>query len=95
MRHQRVSGGWLTAEYSMLPYSTHDRKQRDISRSKLDGRSSEIQRLIGRSIRAVVDLQKSANALSGSTAMSSKPMAAPAPHPSPVPASPPPSRSIA
>ena len=58
MRAQKVSGGWLTAEYSMLPYSTHDRKQRDISRGKLDGRSSEIQRLIGRSIRAVVDLQK-------------------------------------
>lgn len=58
MRHQKISGGWLTAEYSMLPYSTHDRKSRDISRGKLDGRSSEIQRLIGRSLRAVVDLQK-------------------------------------
>ncbi len=58
MRYQKVSGGWLTAEYSMLPYSTHDRKSRDISRGKLDGRSSEIQRLIGRSLRAVVDLQK-------------------------------------
>ncbi|MFK7850124.1 MAG: ribonuclease PH [Akkermansiaceae bacterium] len=58
MRYQKVSGGWLTAEYSMLPYSTHDRKHRDISRGKLDGRSSEIQRLIGRSLRAVVDLQK-------------------------------------
>jgi len=58
MRFQKVTGGWLTAEYSMLPYSTHDRKARDISRGKLDGRSSEIQRLIGRSLRAVVDLQK-------------------------------------
>ena len=58
MRAQRVEGGWLTAEYSMLPYSTHDRKPRDISRGKLDGRSSEIQRLIGRSLRAVVDLKK-------------------------------------
>lgn len=58
MRAQRVEGGWLTAEYSMLPYSTLDRKPRDISRGKLDGRSSEIQRLIGRSLRAVVDLQK-------------------------------------
>jgi ribonuclease PH len=58
MRAQRVTGGWLTAEYSMLPYSTHERKSRDISRGKLDGRSSEIQRLIGRSMRAVVDLQK-------------------------------------
>lgn len=58
MRAQKVEGGWLTAEYSMLPYSTLDRKPRDISRGKLDGRSSEIQRLIGRSLRAVVDLKK-------------------------------------
>jgi ribonuclease PH len=48
--------GWVTAEYSMLPASTGDRKQRDISRGKLDGRSSEIQRLIGRALRGVVDL---------------------------------------
>lgn len=58
MRAQNVSGGWLTAEYSMLPYSTHDRKQRDSSKGKVDGRSVEIQRLIGRSLRAVVDLAK-------------------------------------
>lgn len=58
MRSQRVEGGWLTAEYSMLPYSTLERKPRDISRGKLDGRSSEIQRLIGRALRAVVDLKK-------------------------------------
>ena len=58
MRTQRVEGGWLTAEYSMLPYATHERKTRDISRGKIDGRSSEIQRLIGRSLRAVVDLKK-------------------------------------
>ncbi|MEX2044239.1 MAG: ribonuclease PH [Opitutus sp.] len=58
MKQQRVTGGWLTAEYSMLPYSTLDRKQRDISRGKIDGRTVEIQRLIGRSLRAVVDLQK-------------------------------------
>ena len=58
MKMQGVSGGWLTAEYSMLPYSTLDRKDRDISKGKLDGRSQEIQRLIGRSLRAVVDLQK-------------------------------------
>jgi len=58
MRVQKVEGGWLTAEYSMLPYSTLDRKQRDITRGKIDGRSSEIQRLIGRSLRAVVDLKK-------------------------------------
>ncbi len=58
MKAQKVTGGWLTAEYSMLPYSTLERKARDISRGKLDGRSSEIQRLIGRSLRAVVDLSK-------------------------------------
>jgi ribonuclease PH len=58
MRQQGVKGGWLTAEYSMLPYSTLDRKPRDISRGKLDGRTVEIQRLIGRSLRAVVDLDK-------------------------------------
>lgn len=58
MRAQRVEGGWLTAEYSMLPYSTLERKSRDITRGKIDGRSSEIQRLIGRALRAVVDLKK-------------------------------------
>src|SRR5687767_7074752 len=58
MKQQRVPGGWLTAEYSMLPYSTLDRKQRDISRGKIDGRTVEIQRLIGRSLRAVIDLHK-------------------------------------
>jgi ribonuclease PH len=58
MKDQSVSGGWLTAEYSMLPYSTVPRKPRDISKGKLDGRSTEIQRLIGRSLRAVVDLEK-------------------------------------
>jgi len=57
MKEQQVGGGWITAEYSMLPYSTLQRKPRDISRGKLDGRSSEIQRLIGRSLRAVVDLE--------------------------------------
>jgi ribonuclease PH len=47
--------GWVTAEYGMLPASTGDRKQRDISKGKADGRSVEIQRLIGRSLRGVVD----------------------------------------
>lgn len=47
--------GWVTAEYSMLPRATNTRKKRDIKSLKLDGRSSEIQRLIGRSLRAVVD----------------------------------------
>jgi len=58
MKQQKVPGGWLTAEYSMLPYSTLDRKARDISRGKIDGRTVEIQRLIGRSLRAVIDLQQ-------------------------------------
>lgn len=57
MKEQRVTGGWLTAEYSMLPYSTTTRKPRDIAKGKLDGRSTEIQRLIGRALRAVVDLE--------------------------------------
>ncbi len=48
--------GWVTAEYAMLPSSTATRKDRDISQGKLDSRSSEIQRLIGRSLRAVTDL---------------------------------------
>ncbi len=58
MKEQGVTGGWVTAEYSMLPYSTLDRKQRDISKGKIDGRSSEIQRLIGRAMRSAVDLEK-------------------------------------
>src|SRR6201987_1785884 len=49
--------GWVTAEYAMLPASTGDRKQRDISKGKQDGRGVEIQRLIGRSLRVVVDFQ--------------------------------------
>ncbi len=49
--------GWITAEYSMLPRATAVRNQRDISRLKLNGRSSEIQRLIGRSLRTIVDLK--------------------------------------
>jgi ribonuclease PH len=58
MKQQRIPGGWLTAEYSMLPYSTLERKSREISRGKIEGRTVEIQRLIGRSLRAVIDLQK-------------------------------------
>lgn len=58
MRQQKVGGGWLTAEYSMLPYSTLTRKDRPISKGKQDGRNIEIQRLIGRSLRAVLDLKK-------------------------------------
>jgi ribonuclease PH len=58
MKEQNVTGGWITAEYSMLPYSTLQRKQRDITKGKIDGRSQEIQRLIGRAIRAAIDLEK-------------------------------------
>jgi ribonuclease PH len=58
MKQQGVKGGWLTAEYSMLPYSTHERKGRDINKGRLDGRTVEIQRLIGRSLRAAIDLDK-------------------------------------
>jgi ribonuclease PH len=58
MKQQGVKGGWLTAEYSMLPYATHERKGRDINKGRLDGRTVEIQRLIGRSLRAAIDLEK-------------------------------------
>jgi ribonuclease PH len=58
MKEQGITGGWITAEYSMLPYSTLTRKQRDSSKGKIDGRSQEIQRLIGRSLRAALDLEK-------------------------------------
>ena len=58
MKEQNLTGGWITAEYSMLPYSTLQRKQRDISKGKIDGRSQEIQRLIGRAMRATIDLDK-------------------------------------
>jgi ribonuclease PH len=50
--------GWVTAEYGMLPRSTHDRSNREAARGKQSGRTQEIQRLIGRSLRAVVDLGK-------------------------------------
>src|SRR5256884_358355 len=49
--------GWVTAEYGMLPASTGERKQRDVTRGRPDGRTVEIQRLIGRSVRGVVDFQ--------------------------------------
>lgn len=54
----RNSGhGWVTAEYGMLPRSTHDRTDREAARGKQSGRTQEIQRLIGRSLRAVIDLE--------------------------------------
>ena len=49
--------GWLTAEYGMLPASTGERKQRDVTKGRADGRTVEIQRLIGRSLRGVVDFE--------------------------------------
>jgi len=49
--------GWVTAEYGMLPASTGERKRRDVSKGRPDGRSVEIQRLIGRSLRGIVDFQ--------------------------------------
>lgn len=58
MKEQGVSGGWVTAEYSMLPYSTLQRKMRDSTKGRIDGRSQEIQRLIGRAMRAAMDLDK-------------------------------------
>lgn len=53
-----LSGGWITAEYSMLPRANRERSKRDISKLKLSPRSAEIQRLIGRSLRSAVDLEK-------------------------------------
>src|SRR3954465_4671451 len=58
MKEQNVIGGWITAEYSMLPYSTLTRKTRDSSKGRIDGRSQEIQRLIGRAMRASINLEK-------------------------------------
>jgi ribonuclease PH len=57
--HRRGSGqGWITAEYSMLPRSTHDRGTREATQGRIGGRTHEIQRLIGRSLRAAVDMSK-------------------------------------
>ena len=57
--HQRGTGqGWVTAEYGMLPRATHKRNDREAARGKQSGRTQEIQRLIGRSLRAVFDLSK-------------------------------------
>src|SRR5258708_26866646 len=57
--HRRGSGqGWITAEYSMLPRSTHDRGTREAIQGRLGGRTHEIQRLIGRSLRAAGDMRK-------------------------------------
>ena len=59
MKTQNIRNkGWVTAEYSMLPRSTHDRMQREVTRGQASGRTQEIQRLIGRSMRAVTDLKE-------------------------------------
>ena len=56
--HVAEGEGWVTAEYSMLPRANRERSRRDISKLKLNGRSAEIQRLIGRALRSVVDMEK-------------------------------------
>lgn len=57
--HRRGTGqGWITAEYSMLPRSTHDRSARESIQGRIGGRTHEIQRLIGRSLRAAVDMSR-------------------------------------
>jgi ribonuclease PH len=58
MREQRVTGGWITAEYSMLPYATAPRKPREVTRGRTEGRTQEIQRLVGRALRSVTDIGK-------------------------------------
>jgi len=57
-RHVPFGRGWVTAEYSMLPRANRERSQRDVSKLKLSPRSAEIQRLIGRALRACVDMKK-------------------------------------
>ena len=55
--------GWVIAEYGMLPASTGERKQRDITKGRTDGRTVEIQRLIGRSLRGIVDFARAGREL--------------------------------
>jgi ribonuclease PH len=87
--HKRGSGeGWVTAEYGMLPRATHTRGDREAARGKQSGRTQEIQRLIGRSLRAVFDLKKLGERTITSTATCCRPTAARAPRPSPAPSSP-------
>lgn len=58
MRAQNIAGGWVTAEYSILPYATSHRTDRESSRGRVGGRTHEIQRLVGRCLRACVDLER-------------------------------------
>src|SRR5438067_1978024 len=71
--------GWVTAEYGMLPRATHTRGNREAAKGKQSGRTQEIQRLIGRSLRAVVALPSLADGRSSATATSSRPTGEPAP----------------
>ena len=85
--HKRGSGeGWVTAEYGMLPRATHTRGDREAARGKQSGRTQEIQRLIGRSLRSVFDLKALGERTHPrSTATCCRPTAARAPRPSPAP----------
>lgn len=58
MREQGIEGGWITSEYSMLPYATAPRKPREVTRGRAEGRTQEIQRLVGRALRSVTDIAK-------------------------------------
>ncbi len=58
MRDQKRPGGWITCEYSMMPFSSPERMVREATRGKIGGRTHEIQRMIGRALRAVVDLER-------------------------------------
>jgi ribonuclease PH len=84
--HKRGSGeGWVTAEYGMLPRATHTRSDREAARGKQSGRTQEIQRLIGRSLRSVFDLSALGERTFSSTATCCRPTAARARRPSPAP----------
>ncbi len=77
-RWRKDSGlGWVTAEYAMLPSSTHTRSDRESVKGRIGGRTHEISRLIGRSLRAVIDYRPSARTPSCSTATCCRPTAAP------------------
>ncbi len=58
MKDEKKVGGWITAEYSMLPAASTQRTQREAAKGKVSGRTQEIQRLIGRSLRAIVDMER-------------------------------------
>lgn len=80
-RFKKDSGeGWLTAEYAMLPSATHDRMPRESMKGKVKGRTHEISRLVGRSLRAAIDLSQLGRTPSRLTAMCSRPMVVPALH---------------